>query len=289
MSEDLVLAAVGLGAESESVLRAARFWGTAGAKVLACHVLPDLRLSRPLFPQLTGGDATFALDLQQRVGEHLSQLAARALPNAEVTLESGEPYARIVALAAERRASLIVVGPPTRSDRWFATTSERIVRYAPCSVLVHRGEREGPVLAATDLSDPSLPALAAGARAATQSGKSLIALHVIDVDSSLQALSLIAAAVAASVPSVIDHAMLHRRATEALDEAMRKTAPDATPDLAVGDPSAQIARRAAELGASLVVVGTHGRTGLDRVFVGSVAEAVVRDAPCSVLVVRHSP
>jgi nucleotide-binding universal stress UspA family protein len=43
---------------------------------------------------------------------------------------------------------------------------------------------------------------------------------------------------------------------------------------------------AAKLDAELIVVGTAGRTGLDRFMLGSVAEAVVRTAPCSVLVVR---
>ena len=46
---------------------------------------------------------------------------------------------------------------------------------------------------------------------------------------------------------------------------------------------------ASELPAQLIVVGTQGRTGLSRIALGSVAEAVVRAAPCSVLVVRiHS-
>ncbi|MEO6601708.1 MAG: universal stress protein [Polyangiaceae bacterium] len=48
----------------------------------------------------------------------------------------------------------------------------------------------------------------------------------------------------------------------------------------------QIAQLAADLEADLVVVGTHGRHGLARLFLGSVAEAVVRLAPCPVLVVR---
>lgn len=54
----------------------------------------------------------------------------------------------------------------------------------------------------------------------------------------------------------------------------------------VGSPALQIARLAADLEADLVVVGSHGRRGLSRLFVGSVAERVVRTAPCSVQVVR---
>ena len=54
----------------------------------------------------------------------------------------------------------------------------------------------------------------------------------------------------------------------------------------VGSPSREIVREAKEWEADLVVVGTHGRTGLRHVFLGSVAENVVRLAPCPVLTLR---
>jgi len=53
-----------------------------------------------------------------------------------------------------------------------------------------------------------------------------------------------------------------------------------------GDPATEIIRFAAEAGSDLIVMGTHGRTGLERLLLGSVAEKVMRDAPCSVLVVK---
>jgi nucleotide-binding universal stress UspA family protein len=53
-----------------------------------------------------------------------------------------------------------------------------------------------------------------------------------------------------------------------------------------GSPSREIAREAREYGADLVVIGTHGRTGLRHVFLGSVAENVVRLCPAPVLVLR---
>lgn len=52
------------------------------------------------------------------------------------------------------------------------------------------------------------------------------------------------------------------------------------------DPAGEIAQLASDLEAQLVVVGTHGRRGLRRLLLGSVAEGVVRRAPCPVLVVR---
>lgn len=53
-----------------------------------------------------------------------------------------------------------------------------------------------------------------------------------------------------------------------------------------GDPDEGITRRAAEGGADLIVIGSHGRRGLSRVLLGSVTERVVRHAPCPVLVVH---
>ena len=53
-----------------------------------------------------------------------------------------------------------------------------------------------------------------------------------------------------------------------------------------GAPAAEILRIAAERQASLIVIATHGRTGLERLALGSVAERVIRAAPCPVLVVR---
>ena len=54
-----------------------------------------------------------------------------------------------------------------------------------------------------------------------------------------------------------------------------------------GDAARAIVDTAEKVKAELVVIGTHGRTGLRRLLLGSVAEKVVRGAPCSVLVVRQ--
>jgi nucleotide-binding universal stress UspA family protein len=53
-----------------------------------------------------------------------------------------------------------------------------------------------------------------------------------------------------------------------------------------GDPATEIVRYGKEAGMDLIVIGTHGRTGLDRLLLGSVAEKVLRDAACSVFVVK---
>ena len=53
-----------------------------------------------------------------------------------------------------------------------------------------------------------------------------------------------------------------------------------------GDPAAEIVRYGRDAGIDLIVMGTHGRTGIERLLLGSVAEKVMREASCSVLVVK---
>jgi nucleotide-binding universal stress UspA family protein len=57
--------------------------------------------------------------------------------------------------------------------------------------------------------------------------------------------------------------------------------------LLIGDPAAEIVRLAEAEHVDLIVMGTHGRTGLSRLIMGSVAEAVVRRAPCAVYTVKQ--
>lgn len=89
--------------------------------------------------------------------------------------------------------------------------------------------------------------------------------------------------------------MLPAGTLTALRDACRETlatslarfgAPRGTPIVVDGPPTTSIPRIASELRTELLVVGTHARSGLLRVFLGSVAQALVRKVPCSVLVVR---
>lgn len=63
--------------------------------------------------------------------------------------------------------------------------------------------------------------------------------------------------------------------------------PNVVPHSDTGDPAEKITKLAAKVNADIVVLGTHGRTGIKRLLIGSVAEKVVRLAGCPVLVVRE--
>jgi nucleotide-binding universal stress UspA family protein len=94
------------------------------------------------------------------------------------------------------------------------------------------------------------------------------------------------------LPAVVsDQAMAdvvarHRAEFERLIAGYGGRAPFASSQLEIGEPRALIVDGAARLRADLIVMGTHGRRGMARLLIGSVAEHVVRTAPCPVLLVR---
>ena len=69
-------------------------------------------------------------------------------------------------------------------------------------------------------------------------------------------------------------------------ERLRDSGLNATPILKEGDPKSRIIDLATEWHADLIVLGSHGRKGLNRFLLGSVSQAVARQAPCSVQIVR---
>lgn len=70
---------------------------------------------------------------------------------------------------------------------------------------------------------------------------------------------------------------------------LRSAGVNVTTTIAQGDPKSKILDDAKAWGADLIVLGSHGRKGLDRFLIGSVSEAVLRHADCSVEIVRLPP
>jgi nucleotide-binding universal stress UspA family protein len=208
------------------------------SRLLVCHVLPDLAQVRVLFPQWAGTDPTVASALDER-GREAVRVRARTvigidLAAADVVLETGSPHGGIRAAAERTRAGVVVVGA--------GATAARLAHHASWAVLAARpSPLDGDVLAATDFSDPSLPAVVTDTMAAA--------------------------------------------ARAQLDDAVRRIGTPAATLVTHGPAAARIIAAATQPPAALVVVGTHGRTGVPRWILGSVAERVVRDAPCAVLVV----
>jgi nucleotide-binding universal stress UspA family protein len=134
-----------------------------------------------------------------------------------------------------------------------------------------------------DLSEPSREALDEAADLARRTGAELDLVFVVVPPPQLATDMLVAPAGAAQAVAEEEARTLARWRADA--EA-RVDHPVSTHQPLASDPAAEIVRHAREHHADLVVVGTHGRTGLRRAVMGSVAERVVRSAPCPVLVAR---
>ena len=140
------------------------------------------------------------------------------------------------------------------------------------------------ILMATDFGTESTTALRLCVSLARQLGASIHLLHVAR-DPML----------AVSAPELygLDWAQLRddivKHAGESL-AALAAASPDAriTTEVAVGSPAETIVEAAGDLGADLIVMGTHGRSGVGNLLIGSVAERVIRAAPCPVMTVRAS-
>jgi len=138
------------------------------------------------------------------------------------------------------------------------------------------------VLVPIDFSDCSRKALRYAIPFAREHGAAITLLYVVPAGSSLGEYGgLEYAAVQDDLRDSGGKQLVELATTE-----VGKTVPVDT-QVRTGSPTREILQAARELPADLIVVSTHGRTGLQHVFLGSVAEHVVRRAPCPVLVVRE--
>ncbi len=140
--------------------------------------------------------------------------------------------------------------------------------------------RKQRVLVPVDLSERSMAALDAAATMILEPAD----LHVVNI------LPVLAAMHPGVMWETIDDLQRVSNVEQAIGQALAKRGlSGATVHVAVepGNAAPHIADLARTLGINVVVLTSHGRTGLSRVTLGSVAERVVRLAPCSVLVVRE--
>jgi nucleotide-binding universal stress UspA family protein len=266
-----------------------------GGHVALCHVMPELG-THALLAQQYEEDLNKQLEVQPRIAEALlGQFARLASPPAgelppEVFIELGSDYEQILRRADEWQAELIVVGTHGRTGLkrlLLGSVADQIVRAAHCAVLVARPGRTGAVLAATDFADPALPAIELAAAEAKRRGSKLVVLHAMESPREGDAaMGLLGALPALETPET--HAARRALASQIINTALTRLG--ATGEVVITDEDAlkETLRLAESLPAELMVVGTHGRTGLSRVVLGSMTARLIEHAPCSVLVARQA-
>jgi universal stress protein A len=139
------------------------------------------------------------------------------------------------------------------------------------------------VLVAVDFSETSKNALAYGKQLAAAFGGRLHVLHVADV------ISMSAAQFYPEGPGDPEAKSRELASGQLRAYLAAEGAAGASTAVRVApEPAIEIVEHVKQIHADLLVLGTHGRTGVSRLLMGSVAEQVVRTAPCPVLIVRPS-
>lgn len=266
----------------------------AGQYDAALHVL---HVAEPLLvlPPLGLSDADVAADL------HLPPPAApvpeahrageRILRNVEVPPIDGSVERAILAYAAQEAIDVIVMGTHGRRalDRLLlGSVASKVIRLAECPVFTvgfdagswQHGEARR-ILAPVDFSDHAQVAVAYAKDLAAIYGAHLDLLHVVE-ETTLAAVYGMEP-VAVRIPEVED------QAREALAQLVNDVGGPETPftiHVLVGHPAYEIVDFAERQGTGLIVIATHGLTGIKRLLLGSVAERVVHRASCPVFTVK---
>jgi len=291
-----ILIGTDLSGTADEAVRQGFSLAASGAHELAlCHVLPEPQL-RTLSPEEHERDLSALLELEPRVAEALTAQVERLLGSEaapfQIFIEQGSDYAKLIQRAEQWHADLLVVGSHGRSGigRYFSrSVAEHVVRYAPSAVLVARERARGVVLIATDLSDPALPAIAAGVREALRRQAPLVVVHVTET-LSLGMLPAMALLGMNPVTETLEVAEERGRFTrQIIESALQRFGATGDVRIVDGDPETEILSLVESLSAELLVVATRGRSSVARVLLGSVAANLVENAPCSVLAVRQSP
>lgn len=250
-------------------------------------------------PVAFAGEHAYAADIVQYITDDAQRALedavgdARKLGARRVTskLLNGLPWQQIVDAAAHESVDLIVIGTHGRtglSRVVMGSVAEMVVRHAACPVLTVRPSNEPApythVLCPVDLSRPARDALHFAAELVQPGGAGITLLHVLELPVSYSG----------KLPTPDFHRELDARAAALLErwtsELRTKTSVPVTQLTRIGRPGAQVlAALDDDRTFDLVVMGSHGHTGVTRLLLGSVAEKVVRHAPCPVLVAHSGP
>jgi nucleotide-binding universal stress UspA family protein len=190
----------------------------------------------------------------------------------------GDATDAILRTVQTQPTDLVVIGSRGVSGFTYlllGSVSEEVVRHAPCPVLVARPLRAGLQAAVLGCDDSECSRHAAEwlERFPLPRG---CALHTVTVQPRHGA--------TVSAPHGALPSLPEKRAEHAALSPGRR----ASASVENGDPAQTLLRVAEQREADLIVVGSHGRSGIGRLLLGSVSENVLRHAPCSVLVVKSS-
>lgn len=288
-----IIAAIDFTPSCRSALReAVRRAALDGALITAVHVMDEF-LVHELKKALSTDQATIRADWLER----LRQFAANAtdgVASVQAEVRIGHPFSALADACREHHADLLVMGAKgSRNEpHRIGVIAAKCVRKAPVDVLVVREDAPGPfkkMVVCVDFSENSAKAVQCALHLAKQDGAALDCLHVLQ---SALAMSLdYGGGFAPSLPTAIDPQAAAHRTTEVSDFvtplAREATNVEVTP-LVVERLNIReaIVEHVNNSHSDLVVLGTRGKAGLREMLIGTTAEKIVQNAPCSILAVK---
>lgn len=226
--------------------------------------------------------------------EHLEAVAARAKKEgvdcATIVRKGEEPYGAIVDEAAKNKSTMIIMGRRGRKGLArlvMGSSTARVIGHAECSVLVVPRSAQlefKNILVATDGSKHSAAAASQAIGIAKRNSSALTVISVIPAE--------------IAMPTDVDLSVVQRERladqemqqaeqyAKAVKEAAQKEGVPVKAYVRSGRPADAIIETAKETSANMIVLGSHGRTGLAKLLMGSVAERTIVLAPCAVLVAK---
>jgi nucleotide-binding universal stress UspA family protein len=284
----------------QAIETAKRLAKRSGATVHLAHVHGldyPAAFTAPMPPFQSFSVVNYRQEIEQNVARQLSDLAKEySVASANCHVRTGGPaFDEICGLAQEISADLIVTPTHGRSGLkhvFLGSTAERIVQHSPCPVFVARHFQKRPslkiekVVVPVDFSACSREGLQYAIGFANEFGAKIVLLHA----------TYLGYVYANEGTAIYDVRALQEAARKNAERQMRELVRKVKfgrvkfeTVLTNGSPVLDICAFARDHNVDLIITSTHGETGWKHMLVGSIAEHVVRYAPCPVLVVPSHP
>lgn len=287
---DTVLAAIDFEDGSRAVLRrAAHLANTHAAQLIVLHVIEAESLTHAAHHMKKDES-----ELRERLqGEAIAAINAFIAESefaqyADVRVEFGYPYEAITEVAAALRADVVVVGPgkgSTLKDKLLGSIADRVIRISSAPVLLAREPSAKPyrnVVVAVDDSPQAARAFAEARRLAPGAAFQLV--RAVDIPLAFQQAMLRAGTTQAEMEQY--RVALAEKAREKLYTFQQDSLGTAAFAIEVldGEPGPALVRFSKSSHVDLLALGTHGRGVILQAFLGSVAQHVLGEAACDVLI-----
>lgn len=213
------------------------------------------------------------------------EIAAKERVSILTDIEQGEAYEKIIEVAEDENCDIIVMGRRGIGNverMIMGSVTARVVAQSPVDVLVIPKDSVlgwSRILLATDGSACSEAAADKAIAFASAYGCALSVVSVVHVNTELYA----------EAPKLVEKLVEKAKGiVESVRGKASKSGINIDAYVKEGDPHQEIAQLAEESKANLIVLGSHGRTGIRRLLMGSVAEKVIGNAHCPVLITKSS-